>query len=88
MLKFKDTGRLTKDIKSTLSDDVLGNKGDLVLIEKWTDKKHLLVTNTVTKQTFKIKDNEINIDYPDVTKINIELLYTEGWTEKELTKYI
>lgn len=88
MRKLKDTGRLTKDIKSTMTDKILGNNGDLVIIDKWIDKKHLLITDTVTRQTFKIKDSDINIDYPDVAKMYIELLYTDGWTEGQLTKEV
>ena len=88
MTKLKDTGRLTKDIKSTITGEIIGNSGNLVIIDKWIDKKHLLITDTITRQTFKIKDSDINIDYPDVAKINIELLYSEGWTEGQLTKYI
>lgn len=88
MRKLKDTGRLTKNIKSTITGEIIGNKDDLVIIDKWIDKKHLLITDTVTRQTFKIKDSDINIDYPDVTRMNIELLYNEGWTEGQLTKHI
>lgn len=88
MRKLKDTGRLTKDIKSTITGEIIGNNGNLVIIDKWIDKKHLLITDTVTRQTFKIKNSDINIDYPDIAKMNIELLYSEGWTEGELTKHI
>jgi len=88
MRKLKDTGRLTKDIKSMITGEIIGNNGNLVIIDKWIDKKHLLITDTVTRQTFKIKDSDINIDYPDVAKMNIELLYNEGWTEGQLTKHI
>jgi sporulation protein YlmC with PRC-barrel domain len=88
MRKLKDTGRLTKDINSTITGEILGNNGDLVIIDKRIDKKHLLITDTVTRQTFIIEDSDINIDYPDVSKMNIELLYNEGWTEGELTKHI
>ena len=88
MRKLKDTGRLTKDIKSMITGEIIGNNGNLVIIDKWIDKKHLLITDTVTRQTFKIKDSDINIDYPDVAKMYIELLYSEGWTEGELTKHI
>jgi sporulation protein YlmC with PRC-barrel domain len=88
MHKLKDTGSLTKDIKSTITGEIIGNNGNLVIIDKWINKKHLLITDTVTRQTFKIKDSDINIDYPDVAKINIKLLYSEGWTEGQLTKYI
>jgi hypothetical protein len=88
MRKLKDTGRLTKDIKCTITGEIIGNNGDLVIIDKWIDKKRLLITDTVTRQTFNIRDSDINIDYPDVSEMNIELLYSEGWTEGELTKHI
>ena len=88
MLKLKDTGRLTKDIKSDASGNVLGKENSLVIIEKWTGKKHLIVTDTETKQTFEIKKENINIDYPDVTELYMQDLINKGWKESELIKVI
>lgn len=88
MLKLKDTGRLTKDIISDISGNILGKENSLVIIEKWTDKKHLIVTDTETKQTFEIKKENINIDYPDVTELYMQDLISKGWKESELTKVI
>lgn len=55
MLKLKDTGILTKDIKSTLTGEIIGNKDNLVLIDKWTNKTDIIITDTITKQSFKIE---------------------------------
>jgi len=88
MLKLKDTGRLTKNIISDISGNILGKENSLVIIEKWTGKKHLIVTDTETKQTFEIKKEDINIDYPDVTELYIQDLINKGWKESELTKVI
>lgn len=88
MLRFKDTGRLTKDIKSSISKSILGKENSLVIVEQWADKKHLIVTDTETKQMFKIEDKSINIDYPDVAEINMHCLIVKGWKESELIKTI
>lgn len=101
MLKFKDTGKLAKDItrrsldirNNNIDNEVTYNQGMQLIIEKWVDKNNLLVTDTnidpLQRQYFKINKNDINIDYSDVTSnIIIPLLLDEGWQEKDLIKYV
>lgn len=89
MLKLKDTGILTKDIKSTLTGEIIGNKDNLVLIDKWTNKTDIIITDTITKQSFKIESKNVEIDHPDITKnIRMPLLFNSGWIEKDLIKYV
>jgi len=84
-MRFKDSGILLKDIKSDLSNEILGNKNDFVIIEKWISKNRLIVTDTKTKQTFNINFNDININYPDVTELLLtNLIINENYPEKEL----
>lgn len=89
MLKFKDTGILNRDIKSKLNNDIIGNKGDLVIIENSALNDGIAITNTRTRQFYKVNKSDITIDYSDITEnIRMPLLYVKGWTDKQLIKYV